>query len=96
MSTTAFSNNPVSMKYRGLLKPTKCGPATDNAWNFQLQYQEPMGKYDLATWTTTWGTSARPDPGEQHVNSSQIQNQVYVACNPLDECRRIRILASFT
>ncbi|MFF7586722.1 hypothetical protein ACFZCK_04415 [Kitasatospora purpeofusca] len=67
VSTTAFSNNPVSMKYRGLLRLTKRSPATDDAWKFQLQYQGAMGEHDLATaystWTTRWGTPT-PKPPE--------------------------------
>lgn len=39
VSTTAFSNNPVSMKYRGLLRLTKRGPSNEDGWKFQLQYQ---------------------------------------------------------
>ncbi|WP_406200127.1 hypothetical protein OH807_18635 [Kitasatospora sp. NBC_01560] len=66
VSTTAFSNNPVSMKYRGLLRLTKRSPATDDAWKFQLQYQGAMGEHDLATayatWTTRWGTPTPNTP----------------------------------
>lgn len=70
VSTTAFSNNPVSMKYRGLLRLTKRAPATDDAWKFQLQYQGPMGGHDLAaaysTWTTRWGN---PTPNAPETSS---------------------------
>ncbi|MEV7936639.1 hypothetical protein AB0O82_10890 [Kitasatospora sp. NPDC088264] len=66
MATTAFSNNPVSMKYRGLLRLTKRSPATDDAWKFQLQYQGAMGEHDLAaaytTWTTRWGNPTSKPP----------------------------------
>lgn len=59
VSTTAFSNNPVSMKYRGLLRLTKRGPSNEDGWKFQLQYQGAMGEHTLAealeTWVKRWG-----------------------------------------
>ncbi len=62
VSTTAFSNNPVSMKYRGLLRLTKRGPSNEDGWKFQLQYQGAMGEHTLAealqTWAKRWGARA--------------------------------------
>ncbi|AJC58552.1 hypothetical protein [Streptomyces sp. 769] len=62
VSTTAFSNNAVSMKYRGLLRLTKRGPSNEDGWKFQLQYQGPMGEHTLAqaleTWAKRWGARA--------------------------------------
>ncbi|MDN0193893.1 hypothetical protein [Streptomyces sp. S.PNR 29] len=62
VSTTAFSNNPVSMKYRGLLRLTKRGPSHEEGWKFQLQYQGPMGEHTLAEalekWAKRWGARA--------------------------------------
>jgi DNA adenine methylase-like protein/GNAT domain-containint protein len=59
VSTTAFSNNPVSMKYRGLLRLTKRGPSNEDGWKFQLQYQGAMGEHTLTdalqTWAKRWG-----------------------------------------
>ncbi|MEU4890992.1 hypothetical protein AB0B12_04650 [Streptomyces sp. NPDC044780] len=59
VSTTAFSNNPVSMKYRGLLKLTKRGPSNEDGWQYQLQYQGAMGEHALADalekWAKQWG-----------------------------------------
>lgn len=59
VSTTAFSNNPVSMKYRGLLRLTKRGPSNEDGWKFQLQYQGAMGEHSLAQalekWAKRWG-----------------------------------------
>lgn len=59
LSTTAFSNNPVSMKYRGLLWLTKRGPSNEDGWKFQLQYQGGMGGHTLAEalemWAKRWG-----------------------------------------
>ncbi|MFJ1994278.1 putative antirestriction adenine methyltransferase [Streptomyces asiaticus] len=59
VSTTAFSNNPVSMKYRGLLKLTKRGPSNEESWQYQLQYQGVMGEHGLAEalekWAKRWG-----------------------------------------
>ncbi|MGP8301968.1 putative antirestriction adenine methyltransferase [Streptomyces inhibens] len=59
VSTTAFSNNPVSMKYRGLLRLTKRGPSNEDGWKFQLQYQGAIGEHTLdealETWAKRWG-----------------------------------------
>ncbi|NUK32318.1 hypothetical protein HRW12_00705 [Streptomyces lunaelactis] len=59
VSTTAFSNNPVSMKYRGLLRLTKRGPSNEDGWEYQLQYQGAMGEHSLAEamekWAKRWG-----------------------------------------
>ncbi|MGW3563068.1 putative antirestriction adenine methyltransferase [Streptomyces sp. NPDC000941] len=59
VSTTAFSNNPVSMKYRGLLRLTKRGPSNEGGWKYQLQYQGAMGEHTLAEalekWAKRWG-----------------------------------------
>ena len=43
VATVAFSNNPVSMKYRGLLRLNKCSPSNEDGWTFQLQYQGGHG-----------------------------------------------------
>ncbi|MER6086809.1 putative antirestriction adenine methyltransferase [Streptomyces bluensis] len=60
--TTAFSNNPVSMKYRGLLRLVKRSPSNEDGWKFQLQYQGPMGGHTLAEalekWAKRWGAGA--------------------------------------
>lgn len=59
VATTAFSDNPVSMKYRGLLRLTKRSPSNEDGWAFQLQYQGPMGEHTLdealQTWVKRWG-----------------------------------------
>ncbi|MFE2179082.1 hypothetical protein [Streptomyces sp. NPDC059455] len=60
VATTAFSNNPVSMKYRGLLRLHKRSPSNEDGWKFQLQYRGAMGQHTLAealqTWVKRWGT----------------------------------------
>ncbi|MEV0318163.1 hypothetical protein [Streptomyces sp. NPDC050659] len=58
-STTAFSNNPVSMKYRGLLRLTKRGPPNENDWKFQLQYQGAMGGHTRRRAADVDGTVGR-------------------------------------
>ncbi|MFB7493785.1 hypothetical protein ACFC09_03610 [Streptomyces sp. NPDC056161] len=62
VSTTAFSNNPVSMKYRGLLRLTKRGPSNEDCWQYQLQYQGLMGGHTLSEalqlWAKRWGARA--------------------------------------
>lgn len=59
VATTAFSDNPVSMKYRGLLRLTKRSPSNEGGWAFQLQYQGAMGEHTLAealeAWAKRWG-----------------------------------------
>ncbi len=59
IATTAFAKNPVSMKYRGILELTKREDSTDPHWNYQLQYEGPIGTHTLAeawdTWSTRWG-----------------------------------------
>ncbi|KOX33004.1 MULTISPECIES: hypothetical protein [unclassified Streptomyces] len=59
VATTAFTQKPVSMKYRGLLKLTKRGPSNESGYAYQLQYQGPMGGHTLAdafaTWSKKWG-----------------------------------------
>ncbi|GAA2351117.1 hypothetical protein SVIO_040200 [Streptomyces violaceusniger] len=63
VSTTAFSNNPVSMKYRGLLRLTKRGPSNEEGWQYQLQYQGVMGEHSLAEalekWAKRWGARTK-------------------------------------
>ncbi|MBY8884756.1 hypothetical protein K7472_07845 [Streptomyces sp. PTM05] len=67
VSTTAFSNNAVSMKYRGLLKLTKRGPSNEDGWKYQLQYQGAMGQHTLAgaleTWAKRWGAPTTRQTG---------------------------------
>ncbi|MFE7277239.1 Hint domain-containing protein [Streptomyces sp. NPDC057623] len=59
VATTAFSNNPVSMKYRGLLRLNKRSLSNEDGWKFQLQYQGAMGQHTLAEaldmWVKRWG-----------------------------------------
>ncbi|MFE0190697.1 hypothetical protein [Streptomyces sp. NPDC058989] len=59
VATTAFSNNPVSMKYRGLLRLEKRSPSNEDGWKFQLQYRGAMGEHTLAQalekWAKRWG-----------------------------------------
>jgi hypothetical protein len=61
LATTAFTDRPVSMKYRGLLKLTKRSPTTEGGYAWQLQYQGPMGGHTLAQawdrWSRTWATT---------------------------------------
>ncbi|GHE06545.1 hypothetical protein GCM10010339_47480 [Streptomyces alanosinicus] len=58
VSTMAFGNNPVSMKYRGLLRLTKRGPSNEDGWKYQLLYQGAMGGHTLADafgmWAMRW------------------------------------------
>ncbi|WP_406303752.1 hypothetical protein OHA61_17120 [Streptomyces sp. NBC_00885] len=59
VATTAFSNNPVSMKYRGLMRLTKRSPSNEDGWKFQLQYRGAIGEHTLAEalekWAKRWG-----------------------------------------
>ncbi|WNM68756.1 hypothetical protein SEA_SOOS_26 [Gordonia phage Soos] len=59
LSTTAFSNRPVSMKYRGLMKLHSRKPADDGMHENQLHYVAQMGEWNLqegiAMWHRKWG-----------------------------------------
>lgn len=59
VSTTAFTQRPVSMKYRNLMKLTKRADADDGIHQFQLQYEGAMGEWTLQDgldmWVNRWG-----------------------------------------
>ena len=59
VTTTAFTNNPVSMKYRNVGVLTKRSESKDPNWKYQLQYEFPVGTHTLAEawakWSTRWG-----------------------------------------
>lgn len=61
LSTTAFTNRPVSMKYRNLMKLGSRKPAEDGAHEFQLQYEGAMGEWTLQEglkmWSDRWGAT---------------------------------------
>ena len=50
--TTAFSEHPVSMKYRGLFKLVSRKPQEDG--RFQLNYESPTGRWTLQEGFETW------------------------------------------
>lgn len=59
MATTAFTQNPVSMKYRGILELTKRSPSKDPEFEFELQYGGRVGDWTLQEaldlWKKKWG-----------------------------------------
>ena len=59
VATTAFSQHPQSMKYRGLLKLTKRTEVKDAPHRWQLQYEGPIGEWSLQEaldmWRRRWG-----------------------------------------
>ncbi|MGW5147569.1 putative antirestriction adenine methyltransferase [Rhodococcus koreensis] len=59
LATTAFTNNPVSMKYRGVLVLGSRKDTDEPGFKFQLQYQGPLGEWTLAEglarWKRQWG-----------------------------------------
>jgi hypothetical protein len=60
VSTTAFSRNQMSMKYRGLFQLVKKAATPDDPdWAWMLTYRSPLGghtlKQGLATWRQKWG-----------------------------------------
>lgn len=61
VATTAFTNRPVSMKYRAIMSLTSRKPAEDGIHEFQLQYEGPMGKWTLQEglkmWAERWGAT---------------------------------------
>lgn len=54
LSTTAFSDRPVSMKYRGVLKLTSRNPSKDPAFRWMLNYEGPLGERTLDEALTYW------------------------------------------
>ncbi|MFC1418714.1 putative antirestriction adenine methyltransferase [Streptacidiphilus cavernicola] len=57
VTTTAFSDNPVSQKYgRGVpgMKLTKRAPCEDGQHTWQLQYGAPLGQWTLAQGLELW------------------------------------------
>ncbi len=54
ITTTAFSDNPSSGKYRSLFKQTKRTETPDAAHAFQLQYAADAGQWSLAEALATW------------------------------------------
>lgn len=68
VATTAFTNNPVSMKYRGLFSLTKRASADDPAWKYMLNYERAIGTHTLAEgwdmWSRRWG-KLRPGYGQE-------------------------------
>jgi hypothetical protein len=54
LATTAFTQRPVSMKYRGIMRLTKRAESEDPLYAFQLQYEAPMGGWTLAEALAMW------------------------------------------
>lgn len=59
MATTAFTDNPVSMKYRGLMTLDSRKDATTGEHKFMLNYSAPTRRWSLADgfamWQQRWG-----------------------------------------
>lgn len=59
LSTTAFTKNPVSMKYRGILDLQKRSKSKDPEWDYELMYGSTVGQWTLdealEKWTDKWG-----------------------------------------
>jgi hypothetical protein len=79
VSTTAFSNNPVSMKYRGLFTLHSRKEMTKKSWNkdgdnanpyynqkYQLQYVAECGKLSLAESLAEWQKKHGQTEGTTH------------------------------
>ena len=54
VATTAFAQNPVSMKYRGVLDLTKRARSKDPAFQWQLQYESDLGRWTLQEGYARW------------------------------------------
>lgn len=52
--TTAFTNRPVSMKYRGLFKLVTRKELADGEWTYQLNYGAPLGEWTLEEALARW------------------------------------------
>ncbi|MDQ8706815.1 hypothetical protein RCO28_30740 [Streptomyces sp. LHD-70] len=54
LNTTAFTQRPVSMKYRGLLHLNSRKESTDPAYRYQLDYGAELGRWSLAEGYGRW------------------------------------------
>jgi hypothetical protein len=54
IATTAFTQKPVSMKYRGLLTLTSRKDSADPDWAYELQYGGEVGKWTLKEAVAEW------------------------------------------
>ncbi|MFI5685839.1 hypothetical protein [Streptomyces sp. NPDC051636] len=54
LNTTAFTQRPVSMKYRGLLYLNSRKDSTDPAYRYQLDYGSELGRWSLAEGFAQW------------------------------------------
>jgi hypothetical protein len=54
VNTTAFTQNPVSMKYRGLLKLQSRRDSDDPLYRYQLAYHSELGRWSLADGFAEW------------------------------------------
>ncbi|GGU50394.1 putative antirestriction adenine methyltransferase [Streptomyces lavendofoliae] len=63
LATTAFTQRPVSMKYRGLFHLAARTASTDPTWRYQLHYTRTIGDHTLAdswtTWSARWAAPSR-------------------------------------
>lgn len=54
VTTTAFTDRPVSMKYRGLFELLTRVETPDAGWNYQLTYGARLGQWSLAEAMDEW------------------------------------------
>lgn len=54
LMTTAFTQNPVSMKYRGMLELLSRKDSEKDDYCFELNYGSPLGKWSLAEGMALW------------------------------------------
>lgn len=54
LNTTAFTQRPVSMKYRGLLRLNSRKDSTDPLYRYQLDYGSELGRWSLAEGYRQW------------------------------------------
>ncbi|MFD3926484.1 hypothetical protein [Streptomyces sp. NPDC058614] len=54
LNTTAFTQRPVSMKYRGLLRLNSRKDSADPAYRYQLDYGSELGRWSLADGFAQW------------------------------------------
>lgn len=67
LNTTAFTQRPASMKYRGLLKLHSRKDSTDPAYRYQLDYGSELGRWSLeegfAEWKRKHGRTDKVEEG---------------------------------
>ncbi|WOX11411.1 hypothetical protein [Streptomyces sp. N50] len=75
LNTTAFTQRPVSMKYRGLLRLNSRKDSADPAYRYQLDYGSQLGRWSLADGFAQWRSKHGRADGLKAEGSKEEQAQ---------------------